>query len=86
MSEKYKMTCQYLNYVENLLILASAVIGCHSISAFVSLICVAAGITGSAVRINICAITAGIKKYMSIIKKKKKNHDKNVVMLCLKML
>ena len=30
----------------------------------------------SAVGIKICAITAGIKKYKSIIKKKKKKHDK----------
>ena len=33
-SEKYKKTCKYLNYVENLLILASTVAGCVSISAF----------------------------------------------------
>ena len=30
----------------------------------------------SGVGIKICAITAGIKKYKSIIKKKKKKHDK----------
>ena len=33
-SEKYKKTCKYLNYVENLLILASTVAGCVSFSAF----------------------------------------------------
>ena len=33
-SEKYKKTCKYLNYVENLLILASTVAACVSISAF----------------------------------------------------
>ena len=27
---------------------------------------------------NICVITAGIKKYTSIIKRKKKNHNKRV--------
>ena len=37
--------------------------------------CVPVGITGSAVRIKICAIIAGIKMYNSI-KKKKKKHDK----------
>ena len=36
MSEKYKKICNYLNYVEHLLILVSTVTGCVSISAFVS--------------------------------------------------
>ena len=74
-SEKYKKTCKYLHYVENLLILASTVTGCVSIFAFASLVCVPVGITSSAVEITICAITVGIKKYKSIIKKKKKKHD-----------
>ena len=34
MSEKYKKTCRYLNYVEKLLILASTIADCVSISAF----------------------------------------------------
>ena len=34
--------------------------------------------TSSAVVLKICAITAGIKKYNSIFKKKKKKHDKIV--------
>ena len=80
MSEKYKKTCKYLNYVEHLLILVSTVIGCISISAFASLVCVPAGITSSAIEIKIFVITAGIKKYRSIIKKKKKNHDKVVLL------
>ena len=79
MREKYKKMCKYLNYVENFLTLASTVTGCISISAFASLICIPVGITSSAVGINICAITAGIKKYKSIIKKKKKKHDKIVL-------
>ena len=54
MSEKYKKTCQYLNYVENWLILASTVTGWVSISPFASLVCVPVGITSSAVRINKC--------------------------------
>ena len=37
MSEKYKKTCKYLNYVEILLILASTVT--VSISVFASLVC-----------------------------------------------
>ena len=73
MSEKYKKTCKYLNYIENLFILASAVTGSVSISPFSSLVYIPVGITSSAVRINIRAITAGIKKYKSIIKRKKKS-------------
>ena len=37
------------------------------------------GITSSAVGLNICAVIAGIKKYKSIVKKKKKKHDKIVL-------
>ena len=51
-----------------------------SISAFASLVCVSVGITSSAVGIKICAITAEIKKYKSIIKKKKKKHVKIVLL------
>ena len=79
MSEKYKKTCKYLNYVEHLLILVSTVTGCVSISAFVSLVAIPVGITSSAVGIKTCAITAKTKKYKSIIKKKKK-HDKIVLL------
>ena len=61
-----------------MLILASTVTGCVSISAFTSLVAVLVGITSSAVAIKICAITAGIKMYKSIIKKKK--HDKIVLL------
>ena len=72
MSEKYKKTCKYLNYVENLLILVSTVTGFVSISAFALLVCVPVGITSSVAELKMCAITAGIKKYKSVIKKKKK--------------
>ena len=80
MSEKYKKTCKCLNYVEQLLILVSTVTGCVSISAFASLVCDPVGITSSAIRIKIRAITAGINNYKSIIKKKKKKHDKIVLL------
>ena len=43
MSEKHKKICKYLNYVEHLLILASTITGCVSISAFTSLVCVPVG-------------------------------------------
>ena len=80
MSEKYQKKCKYLNYVEHLLILVSTVTGCVSSSAFDSLVCVPVGITSSSVGIKICAITAGIKKYKSITKKKKKKLDKIVLL------
>ena len=38
------------------------------------------GITSPAIGLKICAITAGVKKYKSIIKKKKKKHDKIVLL------
>ena len=75
MSEKYKKTCKYLNYVSHLHILVSTV-GCPLISAFASLICIPVGITSSAVGLKTCAITAGSKKYKSITKKKKNEIDK----------
>ena len=53
---------KYLNYVEHLLILVSTVTGCVSVSAFASLACVSVTITSSTVGIQICEITAGIKK------------------------
>ena len=40
------------------------------------LVCVSVNITSSAVGTETCAITAGKKKYKSIVKKKKKKHDK----------
>ena len=47
-------------------------------SAFAYLIGIPIGITSSAIRFKISAITAGIEKYKSVIKKKKKKHDKIV--------
>ena len=85
MSQKYKKTCKYLNYVEYLLILASTVTGSVSISAFASLVDITVGITSSSIGINICAVIAGIKKYKSMIKKKKKKHDKLVLLVKYKL-
>ena len=70
MSEK--QVCKDLNYFEYFLIFISAVSDFISVSAFASLVGVPVGIADSAVGLKICAITAGIKKYRSIIKKKKK--------------
>ena len=71
MSEKYKKTCKYLNYVENLLIVLLTVTGCISISAFAALV----GITSSAVGLKIWTITAGITKYMPIMKERRKKQN-----------
>ena len=76
MSEKYKKACRTLNYFENLLVFASAVSGCVSISAFASLVCVSKGIASFSLELKICAITAGITKYEPIIKKERKSMRK----------
>ena len=70
---------------EHLLILTSAVTGCVSISVFSSLVGLPIGTASSAVALKICAITAGIKKYKSIIKKKRKKHDKIVLLVKTKL-
>ena len=72
MSKKHKKTSRNLNYFEHFLLSVSAVALSVSISAFVSLVGIPVGITSSAVRLKICAIVAGIKKYMTIIKKRRR--------------
>ena len=76
MSEKYRKTCKYLSYVEHLLILVSTDTDCVSISAFASLVFVPVDSTRSTAGIKICAVTAGMKKYKSIIKKRRKRMKK----------
>ena len=75
-SEKHKKVCRGLNYFEYFLVSISPVIGCISISAFASLAGTAVGITSSAVGLKACGITSGSKTYKPIIKKKRKKHDK----------
>ena len=65
MSEKYKKTCKYLNYVEHLPILSSTTTGCVSMFTFASLVCVPIGITKS---------TAGIKCMKSLQESKNISH------------
>ena len=79
-SEKQKKICKYLNDVEHFLILASTVTGCVSIATFTSLVAVPVCITNSPVKLKIYAVTTGIKKYKSIIKKKKKKHNEIVLL------
>ena len=47
---------------------------------FSSLLGIPIKITSSAIRLKMCTITARIKNYKSIIKKKKKKHDKIVLL------
>ena len=75
-SKRHKKVCATINYRGNILILASAITGGVSISAFAPLAGISIGITSSAIGLKICARTAGIVKYKSIIKKKKMKHDK----------
>ena len=81
MSKKQKKVCTTLNYIEHFLILASTITGCISSSAFSSLAGIPGRITSSAIGLKVCAMTAGIKKYKSIIKKKKKKYDKIVLLV-----
>ena len=72
-SNKHQKVCTTLNYIEHFLILASAVTGRISISAFAYLLGISIGITRFAIELKICTITAGIKKFKLIIRKKKGN-------------
>ena len=69
MSKRHKKVYAVWNYVEHQLILLFTVSPCVSRSAF--------ALAGT--HIENCVITAGIKKYKSIIKKEKKKHDKTVL-------
>ena len=80
MSRKYKKVCTTLTYFEHFLILAATIIGCISIFVFDSLIAIPLVIKSSEIQLKTCSITAGIKKYKSVIKKKKKKHDKIVLL------
>ena len=72
MSNQNKKICTTLIYTEHSLTLNFAVTGCISISAFAVLVNIFSGIMISAIGVDIFAITIRIKKYKSIIKKKKK--------------
>ena len=78
MSKNHKKVFRVLNYIELLLILISTVTWCISIYTFAFLVGIPIGITSSAIGLKICLITAGIKKYKSIIKKNKKKEDKTL--------
>ena len=60
MSKRHKKRCRGFNYVGHLLIVIYTITGCV-------FICI------SVIGLKICAITARIKKYKSIIRKKRKS-------------
>ena len=61
------------NYIRIFHISISDVSGCAPTSSFASLVSVPVGIVNSAVWLKICAVTAAIKIYKSITKKKGKS-------------
>ena len=60
-SNKCKMVCKILNYIDHLLIWASTVTGCISISAFASLVGIPVSIASSAIAIKICVLLQELK-------------------------
>ena len=81
-SKKYKKVSTILNYIEHLLILASTITGCISVSTFASLCGIRIGIKSSPIGSK---IAAGIKNHKSKIKKKKKKHDKIALLVKSKL-
>ena len=84
-SRNYEKVCKTLNYIEHTLSLASTINGCISISDFASLLGIPMGNTSCVIDLKLCAIAAEIKKYKLMIKKKKKKHDKIVLLATSKL-
>ena len=76
MSKKHEKVYIVLNYIEHLLVLTSTVSGWVFISNFACLVGFPIVIPNSSIGLKIYVIPTGIKKYKSIIKKKKKKHEK----------
>ena len=85
MSRKHKKVCTTLDYTEHFFILPSGITATVSISNFASLFGIPIGIASSAMGLKICAIAAGIRKYKSTIKNKKKKHQKKVLLVQSKL-
>ena len=79
MSKKHKKVYRALNFFELFLNFISAVSECVSIFTFASLVGGVVGIASSAVGLKIYKITAGIRMYRSVIKKKKKTRSYCVI-------
>ena len=83
--KKHKTVCATLNYIEYFLIVGSTITGFVYISTFASLVSIPIGITNSSIGLKIRTITAAIKKYKSISKKKKKKYDEIVLLAKFKL-
>ena len=80
LSKKHENVFRVFNYIDQSLIVISTITRCVSISSFASLVGIPIGITSSTTGLKICVITAGIKRYKSINKKKKTKHDKIILL------
>ena len=78
MSKKYINVRIVLHYIAHSLTEISRITGCVSI--YASLVCILIEITGFTIGLKSCVITAGITKYKSIIKEKKKKYNKSVLL------
>ena len=76
MSKNRQKVCTVLNYIHHSLDSNSTITGCVSIT----LVGISIGIASSTIGLKICVITAGIKKYKSIIKKKRRKNNKIVLL------
>ena len=72
----YKKVSAIWNQIEHFLFLASAITWFVSLSDFASLLGTPIGITSFSIGLQMFALSVGIKKYDSVIKKKEKKHDK----------
>ena len=73
-SKEHRKVYKTLNDIEHLLILASSVIVCVSISVLDSLVDISIGV------LKVCAIAAGIKSHKTITKKEKNKHGQIVLL------
>ena len=69
--ENKNKVCAILNYIEHFLTLASTVTGSISFSTFAFFLGVPIKITSSVIKL--IAISTGLKKYKSILRKRKKS-------------
>ena len=81
-SKKHNKFCRVVNYIDHILIVISTINWWVSIYAFVGILIT---FMSSAIGLEICVITVGIKKYKSIIKKKKKKRDKMIFLAKYKL-
>ena len=69
-----------VNYTQHFLLLASTITVCISIATFASLGDIPIVVTSSAVGLKTCAITAGTKTHKSIVKNRRRNMIKKILL------